>query len=288
MSDSERQPLIQRVRVAARHPNKRPHACSRFIGIAIGSTLIFMLGCVILPVLLIGPATSFKQAISRLPRYIPWWMPTPHGSWPATRGIEYEDLVDTVISTPNPKLIRQSSGYYTSGPHLAGLNYTEALWTKKLWETYGVASKIVSYEVLLNYPLDHRLALLKQTNKTGYTVEFEASLAEDVLKEDSTTGLKDRVPTFHGYSANGNVTAPFVFVNYGTVQDYKDLADAGISIKGKIAIAKYGRNMRGLKVAGAEDYGAVGCLIYSDPGERLQSVSRRTSTTTKQCSTWEC
>lgn len=98
-------------------------------------------------------------------------------------------------------------------------------------------------------------------------VVFEASLEEDVIDDDPSTGLENRVPTFHGYSASGNVTAPFVYVNYGTYQDYQDLTDAGIELKGKIAIAKYGGIFRGLKVQRAQELGMVGVLIYSDPGD---------------------
>lgn len=101
----------------------------------------------------------------------------------------------------------------------------------------------------------------------SWKVEFKASLEEDVLDSDPTTGRDDRIPTFHGYSASGNVTAPFVFVNYGTYQDYEDLVKANVSLEGKIAIAKYGHVFRGLKVKRAQELGMVGCLIYSDPGD---------------------
>lgn len=96
---------------------------------------------------------------------------------------------------------------------------------------------------------------------------FEASLVEDVLEEDPTTGFDTSIPTFHGYSASGNVTAPFVYVNYGTYQDYEDLVKANISLDGKIAIARYGGIFRGLKVKRAQDLGAVGVVLFTDPGD---------------------
>jgi N-acetylated-alpha-linked acidic dipeptidase len=98
-------------------------------------------------------------------------------------------------------------------------------------------------------------------------VEYECSLEEDVLKEDKTTGLEDRIPTFHGYSASGNVTAPYVYVNFGTFQDFEDLIAANVSLKGKIALAKYGSIFRGLKVKRAQELGMVGVVMYSDPQE---------------------
>ena len=96
-------------------------------------------------------------------------------------------------------------------------------------------------------------------------VSFEATLEEDVLEEDHTSGLADRVPTFHGYSASGNVTAQFVYANFGTVQDYQDLVDAKVDLEGKIAIVKYGGIFRGLKVKRAQELGMVGVIIYDDP-----------------------
>lgn len=110
-------------------------------------------------------------------------------------------------------------------------------------------------------------------NKSGsgdaaaWTVSYEASLVEDVLEEDPTTGFDTSIPTFHGYSASGNVTGQFVYVNYGTYQDYEDLVKAGIDLEGKIAIARYGGIFRGLKVKRAQELGAVGVILYSDPGD---------------------
>lgn len=146
----------------------------------------------------------------------------------------------------------------------------QALWTKERWEEWGISSTIVDYDIYLNRPVDHRLAIL---NKAGskdvseWKVSFEASLTEDVLEEDPTTGFDTSIPTFHGYSASGNVTGQFVYVNYGTYQDYEDLVKAGIDLEGKIAIARYGGIFRGLKVKRAQELGAVGVVLYTDPGD---------------------
>lgn len=136
------------------------------------------------------------------------------------------------------------------------------------WQGWGVDASIAAYDVYINYPVDHSVSLLKKSGKSdSWNVEFDASLTEDVLDEDPTTGLDSRVPTFHGYSASGNVTAQIVYVNYGTYQDFQDLEDAGVDLKGKIAIAKYGGVFRGLKVKRAQEVGMAGILIYSDPGD---------------------
>ena len=73
------------------------------------------------------------------------------------------------------------------------------------------------------------------------------------------------MPPYVAYQGDGDVTAPVVYVNYGMPDDYKALAQRGIGVKGKIVIARYGGGWRGLKPKLAQEHGAVGCLIYSDP-----------------------
>jgi N-acetylated-alpha-linked acidic dipeptidase len=94
---------------------------------------------------------------------------------------------------------------------------------------------------------------------------FKALLKEPALKEDATSAQADQLPTYNCWSADGDVNAELVFVNYGLPEDYETLAKYGIDVKGKIVIAKYGRSWRGIKPKVAQEHGAIGCLIYSDP-----------------------
>lgn len=245
--------------------------------------------------MLITVAILFLLPIQWLPKgrenwggilgFFPWASPFPHGSWPSSHGLSYKELQDVLLTTPKEEKAKEWTQYYSAGPHLAGKNLSQALWTRERWQEFGIEqTSIVTYDVYLNYPAGHRLALLEKKKSTSegrssagsdqetittanYTVKYECSLEEDVLKEDPTTGLKDRVPTFHGYSASGNVTAQFVYVNYGTYWDYDDLVKANVSLKGKIAIVKYGHNFRALKIQRAQELGMVGTIIYSDPGD---------------------
>ena len=70
------------------------------------------------------------------------------------------------------------------------------------------------------------------------------------------------------YGADGDVTGELVYVNYGMPDDYKELARLGVSVKGKIVIARYGGGWRGLKPELAYEHGAIGCLIYFVYGYR--------------------
>ncbi len=94
---------------------------------------------------------------------------------------------------------------------------------------------------------------------------YKAILKEPALKEDQTSGQKDQLPSYNAYSADGDVTGDLVFVNYGLPDDYEKLASMGVDVRGKIVIAKYGRSWRGIKPKVAQEHGAIGCLIYSDP-----------------------
>ncbi|KAI1748357.1 hypothetical protein F4782DRAFT_542883 [Xylaria castorea] len=253
---SERTPLITTVAVGT--PRRRyPHqTLRRFCSIALGSSLVVLL-------------ITFLVTAVYAPPYghsHPW---PGHGS----KHLSYEKLQALLLDTPSAEKASEWSKYYTSGPHLAGQNLSQAEWTRDRWEEWGVKSDIVAYDTYLNYPLDRRLALLeKKTASTGqkydsWKVAFEATLTEDILEEDPTTQLDNSIPTFHGYSASGNVTGSFVYVNYGTFWDFEDLIRANVSLEGKIAIARYGGIFRGLKLKRAEELGMIGCILYSDPGD---------------------
>ncbi|KAA8648587.1 M28 family metallopeptidase [Aspergillus tanneri] len=260
MAPSESTPLLL-VNVAPRRHRYPHHTLRRICSFSLGFLLLLSL------LLFLIPSAILPREHGSIWSYLPWAHPFPHPSWPHGDGLGYEELQAILQETPSGQKAREWSNYYTAGPHLAGKNLSQALWTRERWQEFGVAdTNIVAYDVYINYPLGHRLALLKKTgDKTEVT--YEASLEEDVLENDHTTGLPSRVPTFHGYSANGNITAPFVYVNFGTIHDYQDLVDANVSLAGKIAIAKYGRIFRGLKIKRAEELGMVGVVLYDDPQE---------------------
>jgi N-acetylated-alpha-linked acidic dipeptidase len=96
--------------------------------------------------------------------------------------------------------------------------------------------------------------------------KFTAKLEEPGLAVDPTSNQKaEQLPTYNAYSADGDVTAPLVFVNYGLPEDYEELDRLGVSVKGAIVIAKYYHSWRGVKPKIAAEHGAIGCLIYSEP-----------------------
>jgi N-acetylated-alpha-linked acidic dipeptidase len=75
------------------------------------------------------------------------------------------------------------------------------------------------------------------------------------------------IATFNGYSPSGEAEAQVVYANYGREEDFAELEQTGIEIRGKIVIARYGKLFRANKVRLAEERGAVGMLLYSDPAD---------------------
>ena len=97
---------------------------------------------------------------------------------------------------------------------------------------------------------------------------FRSKLREPPVPGDPTSNqTAEQLPPYNAYSIDGDVTGRLVYVNYGIPSDYDELARRGISVKGAIVIARYGRSWRGIKPKVAGEHGAIGCIIYSDPAD---------------------
>ncbi|MGH8301222.1 MAG: PA domain-containing protein, partial [Steroidobacteraceae bacterium] len=126
------------------------------------------------------------------------------------------------------------------------------------FKRWGWDAHIEVFDVLYPTPKQELVEMVAPTT-------YQATLHEPPVKGDRTSALGGALPPYNVYGADGDVTAPLVYVNYGMPADYKELARYGVSVKGKIAIVRYGKGWRGLKPQLAYEHGAVGCLIYSDP-----------------------
>ena len=127
------------------------------------------------------------------------------------------------------------------------------------FRAWGWDATLETFEVL--YPTPRRVAL-DLVAPHGY----HASLVEPPIPGDRTSAhTAGALPPYNVYGADGDVTAELVYVNYGMPDDYRELSRRGISVKGRIVIARYGAGWRGLKPKLAWQHGAIGCIIYSDP-----------------------
>lgn len=127
-----------------------------------------------------------------------------------------------------------------------------------LFKSYGWDTQTEIFYVLFPTPAERKLELLAPS-------KFSALLKEQAVPGDATSGQEGQLPTYNVWGADGDVTAPLVYVNYGLPADYEELERQGIDVKGKIVIARYGNSWRGIKPKVAYEHGAVGCIIYSDP-----------------------
>ena len=164
---------------------------------------------------------------------------------------------------PDTGRLQENMRRLSARPHHVGSPYDKenAEWLLAQLKSYGLDAKIEQFEALFPTPKSRALELLG-------TEKFTAKLEEPTLDIDPTSGQKsEQLPSYNAYSRDGDVTAPLVYVNYGTPSDYEQLEAMGVSVKGAIAIARYGQTWRGIKPKLAAQHGAVACLIYSDPKE---------------------
>ena len=170
---------------------------------------------------------------------------------------QLEARFDSGLSREN---IGQNIKRLSAKPHAIGspAGKENAEYILNLYKSWGWDAKIEIFHVLFPTPKTRVLEMISPTS-------YKALLKEPALKEDMTSGQQDQLPTYNAWSADGDVTGEVVYVNYGLPSDYDELAKLGIDVKGKIVIAKYGRSWRGIKPKVAQEHGAIGCIIYSDP-----------------------
>jgi N-acetylated-alpha-linked acidic dipeptidase len=167
---------------------------------------------------------------------------------------EMSDWLKTYAAEPN----------HVGSPH----DKANADMTLSLFKSWGWDAHIETFWVLYPTPKEEALELTK-----GPGAGFKATLTEAPVPGDETsTRTKDELPAYVAFQGDGDVTAPLVYVNYGMPADYDELERLGVSVKGKIVIARYGAGWRGLKPKLAQEHGAVGCIIYSDPRDDGYSV----------------
>ena len=174
------------------------------------------------------------------------------------------DLITELLSIPSAGHIRDSSAVYTSSPHFVGQGLSQAEWTREKWREFGIPSvHIVSYDVEFPMPTEkQRVALVR-----GSEVLYEAPL------NDSDGGF---LPAFYSFSTNTNITASYVFANFGSKEDYDDLAKNNVSLLGSIAVIKSAdasvylqllhlETSREVQIRNAQERGLAGVLMYPDP-----------------------
>ena len=169
-------------------------------------------------------------------------------------------LEEKLRSIPDATHAENNLRHLTSEPHMAGTEASRrvAEWLRDQYRSFGFDVEIVSYNVWLPQPREVKLELTKPARKP-------LGSPEQPFDGDKASYDERAVVGFNAYSPSGEVTAPVVYVNYGTPDDYRELAALGVSVEGKVVLARYGRGYRGIKAKLAEEHKAAGLILYSDP-----------------------
>jgi N-acetylated-alpha-linked acidic dipeptidase len=171
-------------------------------------------------------------------------------------------LEEEFLAVPDAKLAGEELKTLTAEPHLAatGEDHVTAQYVAQKFQAAGLETQIIPYRVLLNWPKMVRVEAIDSTGNLLMSGPTREHVVGDPQQDDPRV-----VMPFNGSSGSGDVTGEVVYANYGRLQDFDELAAQHIDLHGKIVICRYGTNFRGVKVYLAEQRGAIGVLIYSDP-----------------------
>jgi N-acetylated-alpha-linked acidic dipeptidase len=165
------------------------------------------------------------------------------------------------LAVPDPKLAEEHLRTLTQAPHMAGTLEDKATadYVAQKFRAAGLDTEIVEYKVWMNYPLEISVDV---TAPAG--VEMHGPTREHVAGDPYDDDPRVVMP-FNGMSPSGDAEADVVYANYGTPEDFEKLERLKIDVRGKIVLVRYGQNFRGVKEFVAQEHGAAGVIIYSDP-----------------------
>jgi len=164
-------------------------------------------------------------------------------------------------AVPDPKLAEEHLRILTAEPHMAGSveDKKTADYVAKKFREAGLDTEILEYRIWINYPKEVSVDVTAPAGVKMHGPSPE-HVSSDPYQDDPRV-----TPAFNGSSTDADLEAEVVYANYGSPADFKKLKELGIDVRGKIVITRYGGNFRGVKVYVAEENGAAGVIIYSDP-----------------------
>ncbi len=168
------------------------------------------------------------------------------------------------LAVPDAKLAGGELKTLTAVPHVAASkeDYDTAVYVAGKFKAAGLETAIVPYKAWLNLPVAVSVEATDAEGKALMHGPSKEHVEGDPFQDDPRV-----LPAFNGSSPSGDVTGDAVYANYGRPEDFKKLEDAHIDLHGKIVIVRYGQNYRGVKVYIAQQHGAAGVIIYSDPAD---------------------
>src|SRR5450432_1230599 len=192
---------------------------------------------------------------------------SPPNSFPSIFGFRDSAAESAIearfLAAPEAKLAEEHLRILTQAPHVAGTVEDKATadYVAQKFRDAGLDTEIVEYKVWINYPLEISVDLTAPAGVTMHGPTRE-HVDNDPFQDDPRV-----VMPFSGMSPSGDVEADVVYANYGTPEDFEKLEKLNVDLHGKIVLVRYGQNFRGVKVFVAQEHGAAGVIIYSDPAD---------------------
>lgn len=168
------------------------------------------------------------------------------------------------MAVPDRELAKAHMKELTKAPHWASSleDFATAQYVAEKFKAARLKTEIVPYRVYMNEPKRILIEAMDEHGKVVMSGPTKEHVEGDPYQDDPRV-----FPAFNGSAPSGDVTGEVVYANYGTLADFKRLRSMGVDLKGKIAIVRYSKNFRGVKVYIAEKLGMAGVLIYSDPAD---------------------
>ena len=183
----------------------------------------------------------------------------PMAGYSAAAAAREREIESDAIRRPSPTSAATHSRALSREVHVSGTPAQARTrdYVIAQMKSWGLETEVRSYDIWMPHPTDVRVWRVAPEPRA-------LKLAEPAVSDDPTSA-QPQYPTVNGYSGQGDVTGEVVYVNYGLIEDYAQLDSLGVSVRGKIVVARYGRSFRGIKAREAERHGALALIIYSDP-----------------------
>lgn len=178
---------------------------------------------------------------------------------PAARA-EHAAYAMALNTVPDATRLRAYHELFGSEPHMAGTPGDLRMIDRMVdaFEDMGLDVERHDVWVYLSEPVEADLQIISP-------VALSLPITESVVDADPDSGHPERPFGFNAYAATGDVTGEIVYANFGRKEDFATLREIGVDVRGRIVLARYGGNYRGFKAKFAEEAGAAGLIIYTDP-----------------------
>jgi N-acetylated-alpha-linked acidic dipeptidase len=173
------------------------------------------------------------------------------------------ELEDRFLAVPDPKLAEEHLRILTQAPHIAGSPEDKATadYVAQKFQEAGLETEQVEYRVWMNYPSEVSVDVTAPAGVRMHGPSRE-HVDGDPLADDPRV-----VMPYSGMSPSGDAEGEVVYANYGSLKDFDELKQMQVNLQGKIVLVRYGENFRGVKAYLAQENGAAGLIIYSDPAD---------------------